>query len=101
MKTLEEITDPVGRRTYSPDEEVARKAPAIICAVASRTFRLRAEMEKLRRTKPESLSMAEVEKLVQEFILPLPFEKELLSGDIQQVDTAFHDFRMLYGDPLR
>lgn len=92
MKTLEEITDPVGRRTYSPDEEIARKAPAVICAVASRTLRLRQSMEKIRANPPESFSLHDVEQLVRDYVAVLPFEKQLLSGQTVQVDEALRFF---------
>lgn len=78
--------------TYSPDEEVARKAPAVICAVASRTLRLRQAMDKLRANPPESFSLHDVEKIVRDYIAPLPFEAELLSGQMAQVDLAIRSF---------
>lgn len=86
MKTKDEITDPVGVRTYSPDEQIARKAPAVICAVASRTLRLRKKLEDTRSEGNQSFSLRYIEDLVKDFIAPLPFEKELLSSDIVQVD---------------
>lgn len=88
MKTKDQITDPVGARTYSPDEEVARKAPAVICAVASRTLRLRKKLEDTRNEGNQSFSLRYVEDLLCDYVAPLPFEKELLSGDIAQVDHA-------------
>lgn len=92
MKTIEEITDPVGRRTYSPDEEIARKAPAVVCAVASRTRRLRDELAKLRVNPKREFSLQDIEQLTRDYVSPLPFENELLSGRIEQVDDAIRNF---------
>ena len=78
------------RRIYTPQEEVARKAPAIICAVASRVQRLRFKLANLDQTK--RFTLKEIEVLVGECIAPLPFESELLSGNIVQVDQAIQNF---------
>jgi hypothetical protein len=88
----ENITNPVGVRTYSPDEEVARKAPAIICAVASRTLRLRAKLDLLRKSNQNQFSLHDIEDLVRDYISVLPFERELLSSDIVKVDEVLREF---------
>jgi hypothetical protein len=92
MKPLESITDPVGRRTYSPDEEVARKAPAVICAVASRTLRLRDKLEDLRCGPKDSFTVRDIAELLSDYVAPLPFELELLSGQLPQVDDAIRNY---------
>lgn len=92
MKTLEEITDPVGARTYSPDEEIARKAPAVICAVASRTLRLRARLEEYREN--ETFTFKDMEDLVRDFIAPLPFETDLLSGNLPRIDEVMRRYHL-------
>lgn len=74
--TSEQVTDPVGLRTYSPTEEACRKAPALVCAVASRVLRLR---EAIRTGKPYR---------IEDVTAPLPFEADLLSGDIGRVNAA-------------
>ncbi len=84
-------TDPVARRTYSPDEEVARKAPAVICAIASRTLRLRARLEEMRKAKPEVITLHDIERMLHDYVAPLPFEAELLSGDYLKVDHAIRN----------
>jgi hypothetical protein len=95
MKPLESITDPVGRRTYSPDEEVARKAPAVICAVASRTVRLREALAKMKANPHASgitFNLFELSALLSDYVAPLPFESELLSGQLPQVDDAIRSY---------
>jgi len=92
MKTKEEITDPIGARTYSPDEEIARKAPAIVCNVACRVKRLRDKLTKLKKDhsfdSKFKMNLHELEVFLLDSIAPLPFEAELLSGDITKVDEA-------------
>lgn len=73
----EPITDPIGRRTYSPTEEACRKAPAFCCAIASRIVRLREAIRLKKNYRMEDLTG------------PLPFESEFLSSDISQVNSAF------------
>lgn len=88
MKT--DITDPVGLRTYSPTEEACRKAPALVCNVASRVVRLRKKLADLHDDNPAmAMNLAQLERFLLEFTSVLPFEKELLSGDIEQVNSAF------------
>lgn len=85
---IEEITvlDENGRRTYVPTIETARKAPAVVCAVASRIVRLRERMAKL---KPDvSYSLKDIEDLVLDTVGELPFEKDFLSGKIEKVDDG-------------
>lgn len=79
-------------KTYEPEIETARRAPAVVCAVASRTQRLREAMAKLRAQKPETLSLHDVEQLVRDFIAPLPFEKDFLSGNMERVDSGISNF---------
>lgn len=79
-------------KTYEPEIEVARKAPAVICAVASRTFRLRHEIAKLKAQQKTEFSLREVEELLRDYLARLPFETELLSGDILQVDRAIREY---------
>jgi len=83
--STETITDPVGRRTYSPSEEACRKAPALLCQVAARVVKLREELTKLDRPH---YTRAEVERLLKPFCETLPFENDLLSGSIERVDHA-------------
>ncbi len=95
MKPLESITDPVGRRTYSPDEEVARKAPAVICAVASRALRLREALAKMNEQPHASaitFNLFELGALLRDYTAPLPFESELLSGQLPKVDDAIRNY---------
>lgn len=85
------------KKTYEPEIEVARKAPAVICAVASRVKRLREAYQKLLlENRKEELGSVirvhKVEALLREILSPLPFEKELLSGEIEQVDFAIRNF---------
>lgn len=49
--------------TYEPTIETARKAPAVVCAVASRTKRLREKMEAIRKMDVKSFNLHEVEQL--------------------------------------
>lgn len=92
MKELSEITNTLGAKTYSPDEEIARKAPAVICAVASRINRLRGKFRKLKEqvefNSQFKMSIKELEVFLQDSLTELPFEKELLSGNIIKVDEA-------------
>ena len=80
--------------TYEPTIETARKAPAVVCAVASRTKRLREKMEVIRQTDGvmKSFSSHEIEQLLRDFIAPLPFEADFLSGRIDRVDNAIKNF---------
>lgn len=96
---LKTITDSQGRevKTYTPDIETARKAPAFICAVASRIKRVKEILKKLRDQRAHIpanqiwISHTEIEKIFKECLEPLPFENELLSGDIQKVDQAINN----------
>lgn len=84
------ITDLVGARTYSPTEEACRRAPAFLCAMASRLQRLRKKLDTL---DPDArISTPAIRQLLHEFTEPMPFEAELLSGSCEQVNLALESF---------
>ncbi len=66
---------------YNPSIETARLAPAAVCCVASRILRLRAKVKDFPLT---------IQKELEQFIAPIPFETELLSGKIEAVDNAIY-----------
>jgi len=72
---------------YEPDAEAARLAPNAVCNVASRVVWLRNKLSEFTPDVQAALAL---------FVAPMPFEKELLSGRMEDVDRAIKEL----GKPL-
>jgi hypothetical protein len=75
---------------YEPSIEIARLAPAAVCNVASRVKWLRDLL-----AKEPTLFTPEQQRRLQPFVARLPFEEELLSSRMDQVDEAIHKLGLL------
>lgn len=80
------------RKTYSPDEETARMAPAAICHVVCRIVAMRKFLKDAVDNKVIDNNTA---RLFDQFIGPISFEKELLSGRMEEVDKAIKKLGLL------
>lgn len=76
--------------TYEPSIETARLAPAAVCNVASRVKWLRDLI-----AKEPSLFTREQQARLAPFIARLPFEEQLLSSRMDQVDEAIRKLGLL------
>lgn len=77
-------------KPYEPSIETARLAPAAVCNIASRVKWLRDLIAK----EPELFTRAQIERL-KPFTARIPFEEELLSSRMDQVDAAIQKLGML------
>lgn len=68
---------------YQPSLETARFAPACVCQVAARVVWLRKLID-----SADSPFNHEARLALRPFIAGLPFEEELLSGNMDKVDAA-------------
>lgn len=76
--------------SYEPSLETARLAPAAVCNVASRVKWLRNLL-----TKEPSLFTREQQARLAPFVARLPFEEQLLSSRMNQVDEAIQKLGLL------
>ena len=74
-------------KIYEPDEQAALFAPAAICGVVSRVIRARAVISKLDIAHDKNIPH-ELRIVLLDLISPFPFEKEIMSGNMEQVDNA-------------
>lgn len=64
--------------TWTPSEAFARHAPALVCNVASRIVWLRRKAKDL---------PPEIQRELAPFLATMPFEAELLSGKIEEIES--------------
>ena len=78
-------------QSYSPSEEAARLAPACVCNVASRVVWLRQIVKEF---------PLDIQAKLKRFTDPLPFEKELMSGKMDEVERAIIEIGKLQTEDL-
>lgn len=83
---MSETTEP-NKKPWTPDVEFSRMAPAAVCGIVSRIVRLREAMNQTGQDGKPIFTPAQL-AVLKPVAEPFPFEAEIMSGKMAQVEQA-------------